>query len=60
MPPPEPVHADDDSIRRPLLAAALLGTAARANDSAAELDAGGLVLRREPGIALASEDLSIS
>lgn len=44
----------------PLLAAALLGTAARANDSAAELDAGGLVLRREPGIALASEDLAIS
>lgn len=32
-----------------LLAAGLLATAARANDSAAELDAGGLVLRREPG-----------
>ena len=43
-----------------LLAAGLLGTPARANDSAAELDAGGLVLRREPGVALASEDLSIS
>lgn len=43
-----------------LLAAGLLATAARANDSAAELDAGGLVLRREPGIALVSEDLSIA
>lgn len=43
-----------------LLAAGLLGAPARANDSASELDAGGLVLRPEPGIALASEDLSIS
>lgn len=43
-----------------LLAAGLLSAPARANDSAAELDAGGLVLRPEPGIALAREDLSIS
>ncbi|WP_043357316.1 DUF4424 domain-containing protein [Methylobacterium sp. B1] len=43
-----------------LLAAALLCAPARANDSASELDAGGLVLRPEPGIVLASEDLSIS
>jgi len=43
-----------------LFAAGLLGVPARANDSAAELDAGGLVLRREPGITLTSEDLSIS
>lgn len=43
-----------------LLAAGLLAAPAHANDSAAELDAGGLVLRREPGIALASEDLSIA
>lgn len=43
-----------------LLAAGLLCAPARANDSAAELDAGGLVLRREPGIALTSEDLSIA
>jgi hypothetical protein len=42
------------------LAAGLLCGPARANDSAAELDAGGLILRREPGIALASEDLSIA
>lgn len=42
------------------LATALLCAPARANDSASELDAGGLVLRQEPGIALASEDLSIS
>ncbi|XYD09360.1 DUF4424 domain-containing protein [Methylobacterium sp. NMS12] len=42
------------------LLAGLLTGAARANDSAAELDAGGLVLRREPGIVLASEDLSIA
>ena len=43
-----------------LLAAGLLIAPARANDSAAELDAGGLILRPEPGIALASEDLSIA
>jgi hypothetical protein len=42
-----------------LLAAGLLCAPARANDSASELDAGGLILRPEPGIALASEDLSI-
>lgn len=46
-------------LRAGLLAGLLTGTA-RANDSAAELDAGGLVLRREPGIALVSEDLSIA
>ncbi|MCJ2087986.1 DUF4424 domain-containing protein [Methylobacterium sp. E-005] len=43
-----------------LLAAGLLSAPARANDSASELDAGGLILVPEPGIALASEDLSIS
>ncbi|WP_091716583.1 DUF4424 domain-containing protein [Methylobacterium phyllostachyos] len=43
-----------------LLAAGLLSAPARANDSASELNAGGLVLVPEPGIALASEDLSIS
>ncbi|MCJ2058112.1 DUF4424 domain-containing protein [Methylobacterium sp. J-048] len=51
-------------ISRPLaaalLAAGLLCAPARANDSAAELDAGGLVLRPEPGIGLVSEDLSIA
>ena len=35
-----------------LLTAGLFRVPDRANDSAAELDAGGLVLRREPGIAL--------
>ncbi|WP_267358688.1 MULTISPECIES: DUF4424 domain-containing protein [unclassified Methylobacterium] len=43
-----------------VLVAGLLCAPARANDSAAELDAGGLILVPEPGIALASEDLSIS
>ncbi|MCJ2064422.1 DUF4424 domain-containing protein [Methylobacterium sp. J-088] len=43
-----------------LLAVALFCAPAWANDSAAELDAGGLILVPEPGIALASEDLSIS
>jgi hypothetical protein len=43
-----------------LLAAGLLCAPARANDSASELDAGGLILVPEPGIALAREDLSIS
>jgi len=42
------------------LAAGLLTSLARANDSAAELGAGGLVLRREPGIVLVSEDRSIA
>ncbi|GAB6969641.1 DUF4424 domain-containing protein [Methylobacterium phyllosphaerae] len=58
-----PSHGPDTMIRpvaAALLAAGLLSIQARANDSAAELDAGGLVLRREPGIALASEDLSIA
>jgi hypothetical protein len=36
-----------------LLTAGLFCAPARASDSAAGLDAGGLVLRREPGIALA-------
>lgn len=39
--------------------AASLPVPARANDSAAALDAGGLVLVRDPDIALASEDLRI-
>jgi hypothetical protein len=43
-----------------LLAAGLLCAPARANDSASELDAGGLVLRREPGSGLSSADLSIA
>ncbi|KAA0122897.1 DUF4424 domain-containing protein [Methylobacterium sp. P1-11] len=42
------------------LAAGLLTSLARANDSAAERGAGGLVLRREPGIVLVSADLSIA
>ena len=43
-----------------VLVAGLICAPARANDSAAELDAGGLILRREPGIVLAREDLSIT
>ncbi|AWN38039.1 DUF4424 family protein [Methylobacterium radiodurans] len=42
-----------------LLALAALAGPARANDSAAALDAGGLVLIRDPEIELASEDLRI-
>ncbi len=42
-----------------LLAAILLAAPARANDSAAELDAGGLVLVKDPEIGLAREDLRI-
>lgn len=42
------------------LAAAGLAVQARANDSTAELAAGGLVLTRSDGIEMRSEDLSIS
>lgn len=42
-----------------LLASVLFGSPARANDSAAELDAGGLVLVKDPDIGLAREDLRI-
>jgi hypothetical protein len=42
-----------------LLVLAALAGPVRANDSAAALDAGGLVLIRDPEIALASEDLRI-
>ncbi|PIK74673.1 hypothetical protein CS379_01295 [Methylobacterium frigidaeris] len=41
------------------IVAASVSAPARANDSAASLDAGGLVLVRDPDIALASEDLRI-
>jgi hypothetical protein len=47
------------SVTAALLGVGLLAGSVRANDSASELDAGGLVLRREPGIALVSEDLTI-
>ena len=47
-------------IAAALLAACLAGAPARANDSASEREAGGLVLVREPGIVLDSEDLSIA
>ena len=43
-----------------LLALALSASPARANDSAATLDAGGLVLVRDTEIELASEDLRIA
>ncbi|MCJ2081911.1 DUF4424 family protein [Methylobacterium sp. J-090] len=42
-----------------LLSATLISSPALANDSAAELDAGGLVLVKDPDIALTREDLRI-
>lgn len=47
------------SVLAACMMAAFLSGPAQANDSAAALDAGGLVLVRDPDIALASEDLRI-
>jgi Domain of unknown function (DUF4424) len=48
------------SVLAASVAGLLLGAPARANDSAAELAAGGIVLETTSDIEMCSEDLSIS